>query len=174
MNYPILVIVKREESTYFYSQLFFAKVRNYIKYIIASAIQYGNNNYLCLLIFLIMNAFKTFLALVILITISACKQPQPKVITVATVNTTNDNNIEDKNNLVSYTKSEFNIEGMTCAMGCAKTIENKLANTSGVKAVTVDFEKTLATIEFDPALINETLISETCIKSWRCLHRKKL
>ena len=111
-----------------------------------------------------MNALKTVLTLLILFTISACKQPQPKVITVATENTTNDKNIENKNTNVSYIKSEFNIEGMTCAMGCAKTIENKLANTNGVKAVTVDFEKTLATIEFDPALINETLISETVSK----------
>lgn len=111
-----------------------------------------------------MNALKTVLTLIILFTISACKQPQPKVITVATENTTNDKNIENKNTNASYTKSEFNIEGMTCAMGCAKTIENKLANTNGVKAVTVDFEKTLATIEFDPALINEALISETVSK----------
>ncbi len=111
-----------------------------------------------------MNALKTVLTLLILFTISACKQPQPKVITVATENTTNDKNIENKNTNASYTKSEFNIEGMTCAMGCAKTIENKLANTNGVKAVTVDFEKTLATIEFDPALINEALISETVSK----------
>ena len=111
-----------------------------------------------------MNALKTVLTLLILFTISACKQPQPKVITVATENTTNDKNIENKNTNASYTKSEFNIEGMTCAMGCAKTIENKLANTNGVKAVIVDFEKTLATIEFDPALINEALISETVSK----------
>lgn len=110
-----------------------------------------------------MNALKTVLTLVILFTISACKQPQPKVITVATENTSNDKNIEENTN-ISYTKSEFNIEGMTCAMGCAKTIENKLAHTNGVKSVTVDFEKTLATIEFDPALINETLISETVSK----------
>lgn len=110
-----------------------------------------------------MNALKTVLTLVILFTISACKQPQPKVITVATENTTNDKNIEENTN-ISYTKSEFNIEGMTCAMGCAKIIENKLAHTNGVKSVTVDFEKTLATIEFDPALINETLISETVSK----------
>lgn len=111
-----------------------------------------------------MNALKTVLTLLILFTISACKQPQPKVITVATENTTNDKNIENKNTNVSYIKSEFNIEGMTCAMGCAKTIENKLAHTNGVKAVTVDFEKTLATIEFDPAIINEALISETVSK----------
>lgn len=110
-----------------------------------------------------MKTLKTVLILLILFTISACNQPQPKVITVATENITNDKNIEENTN-ISYTKSEFNIEGMTCAMGCAKTIENKLAHTKGVKSVTVDFEKTLATIEFDPALINETLISETVSK----------
>ena len=110
-----------------------------------------------------MKTLKTVLTLLILSTISACKQPEPKVITVATENNNNDKNIEENTN-ISYTKSEFNIEGMTCAMGCAKTIENKLAHTNGVKSVTVDFEKTLATIEFDPALINETLISETVSK----------
>lgn len=110
-----------------------------------------------------MKTLKTVLTLLILFTISACKQPEPKVITVATENNNNDKNIEENTN-ISYTKSEFNIEGMTCAMGCAKTIENKLAHTNGVKSVTVDFEKTLATIEFDPALINETLISETVSK----------
>ena len=57
-----------------------------------------------------MNALKTVLTLLILFTISACKQPQPKVITVATENTTNDKNIENKNTNVSYIKSEFNIE----------------------------------------------------------------
>ena len=110
-----------------------------------------------------MNALKTVLTLIILFTKFARKQPQPKDRTVATENLPNDKNIEENTN-ISYTKSEFNIEGMTCAMGCAKTIENKLAHTNGVKSVTVDFEKTLATIEFDPALINETLISETVSK----------
>lgn len=110
-----------------------------------------------------MNALKTVLTLVILFTIFACKQPEPKIITVATENITNDKNIEENTN-ISYTKSEFNIEGMTCAMGCAKTIENKLAHTNGVKAVTVNFETTLATIEFDSELINETVITETVSK----------
>lgn len=111
-----------------------------------------------------MNALKTVLTLVILFTISACKQPQPKVITINTEVNTNTNSTKENSTAVNYSKSQFNIEGMTCAMGCAKTIENKLAHTNGVKSVTVDFEKTLATIEFDPALINETLISETVSK----------
>ena len=41
----------------------------------------------------------------------------------------------------TYAKAEFGIEGMTCAMGCAKTIEKKMAKMDGVKSAKVDFEK---------------------------------
>ena len=45
--------------------------------------------------------------------------------------------------------ASFNIEGMTCAMGCAKTIEKELAGLDGVQKATVDFETKTATVEFD-------------------------
>ena len=45
--------------------------------------------------------------------------------------------------------ASFTIEGMTCAMGCAKTIEKELANLDGVQSATVDFETKTATVEFD-------------------------
>jgi periplasmic mercuric ion binding protein len=45
--------------------------------------------------------------------------------------------------------TDFNIEGMTCAEGCAKTIEKKLTETEGVKSATVDFEKKSAKVEYD-------------------------
>lgn len=55
-----------------------------------------------------------------------------------------------KNTLVGKPETaSFNIEGMTCAMGCAKTIEKKLAETDGVQKATVDFDKKTATVEFD-------------------------
>ena len=38
---------------------------------------------------------------------------------------------------------------MTCAMGCAKTIEKKLSNMDGVQNATVDFDAKIATINFD-------------------------
>lgn len=47
--------------------------------------------------------------------------------------------------------ASFDIDGMTCAMGCAKTIESKLAGMDGVTSATVDFEKKTATVEFDSA-----------------------
>jgi periplasmic mercuric ion binding protein len=48
----------------------------------------------------------------------------------------------------------FNIEGMTCAVGCAKTIETELSNLEGVEKATVDFDKKLATVTFDNKVQN--------------------
>ncbi len=49
--------------------------------------------------------------------------------------------------------ASFKIEGMTCAMGCAKTIETKLSKLDGVQKATVDFDKKEATVEFDGAVL---------------------
>ena len=45
--------------------------------------------------------------------------------------------------------ASFNIEGMTCAIGCAKTIEKELSEMDGVQKASVDFDKKLATVSFD-------------------------
>ncbi|MBO9583482.1 MAG: heavy-metal-associated domain-containing protein [Flavobacterium sp.] len=50
--------------------------------------------------------------------------------------------------------ASFTIEGMTCAMGCAKTIEEELANLDGVDKATVDFDKKTATVSFDKTIQN--------------------
>lgn len=44
---------------------------------------------------------------------------------------------------------KMGVEGMTCAMGCAKYIEDKVGNMNGVVASVVDFEEKIATFEFD-------------------------
>lgn len=49
-------------------------------------------------------------------------------------------------------KASMKIEGMTCAIGCAKTIENKLSGLEGVQKAKVDFDKKEATIEYDGAV----------------------
>ncbi|MBS7785957.1 heavy-metal-associated domain-containing protein [Flavobacterium sp. CYK-55] len=46
----------------------------------------------------------------------------------------------------------FTIEGMTCAIGCAKTIQDELTDLDGVQKATVDFDKKLATVSFDSSL----------------------
>lgn len=43
----------------------------------------------------------------------------------------------------------FEIDGMTCAFGCAKMIESKLAKAKGVDSAKVDFETKLTYISFD-------------------------
>ncbi len=45
--------------------------------------------------------------------------------------------------------ASFHIEGMTCAIGCAKTIEEKLSKMDGVQNAKVDFDKKEATVNFD-------------------------
>ena len=50
------------------------------------------------------------------------------------------------------------IEGMTCAMGCARAIETELKNVDGVSNAVVDFESATASIEFNPGLVSEAVL----------------
>jgi mercuric ion binding protein len=50
--------------------------------------------------------------------------------------------------------ASFTIKGMTCAIGCAKTIQEELNGLDGVKTATVDFEKELATVSFDKTVLS--------------------
>ena len=55
--------------------------------------------------------------------------------------------------------ASFNIEGMTCAIGCAKTIEKELSETEGVQKASVDFDNKLAKVSFDASkLTPESLV----------------
>ena len=61
----------------------------------------------------------------------------------------------EKKEIVAAVKPEtatFHIDGMSCAMGCAKTIEKKLAEMNGVQKATVDFDKKEAIVEFDATI----------------------
>ena len=79
-------------------------------------------------------------------------------------NTTSKGSIADaqKENTVALKPetASFKIEGMTCAMGCAKTIETKLSKTNGVKKAVVDFDKKEATVEFDAAAVTSQKLTE--------------
>jgi copper chaperone CopZ len=103
------------------------------------------------------------LALVSLLIVS-CKNeaqtPETKIVQTEEVTATNSIDPDAK-----IAKAEFNIEGMTCAVGCAKTIEKKLATLEGVKSATVDFDKKLATVEFDENKLNTAALEETVSKA---------
>ncbi len=43
----------------------------------------------------------------------------------------------------------LNISGMTCEIGCAKTIQSKLSKKEGVASAKVVFTDSIATINFD-------------------------
>lgn len=69
--------------------------------------------------------------------------------------------VNDINPNATLEKSEFNINGMTCAIGCAKTIEKKLSEIDGVKSATVDFDKKLAMVEYDKDKVTQISLEKT-------------
>ncbi len=50
--------------------------------------------------------------------------------------------------------ASFTIKGMTCAIGCAKTIEQELNGLDGVKTATVNFDNGLATVSYDKTALS--------------------
>lgn len=99
-----------------------------------------------------MKILKLVIAIVIFsLTVWSCKnETQPQLKTIEVEETTAKSKIADDAILA---KAEFNIEGMTCAIGCAKTIEKKLAKMKGVKSAKVDFYKKVAMVEYDKAIV---------------------
>lgn len=65
----------------------------------------------------------------------------------------------------NYAKAEFTVEGMTCAIGCAKTIEKNITKMEGVKSAKVDFDKKLAMVEFDEAKVTTNDLEATVKKT---------
>lgn len=57
--------------------------------------------------------------------------------------------------LVSNAEMNLTIDGMTCANGCAKTIEKTVASLSGVTYSKVNFDERTATFKFDETKTTE-------------------
>lgn len=99
-----------------------------------------------------------FSSLIITAFVFSCKNDvKPELKTVA-VESNKTPSLDDN---VHYAKAEFTIDGMTCKIGCAKTIEKKIAKMDGVKSATVDFDKKLAVVEFNQAKVTTGLLEET-------------
>lgn len=95
----------------------------------------------------------------ILIILSSCKTD--KKVEIKTIDISSEKISQKLDSNAVYSKAEFSIKGMTCEMGCAKTIEKKLAKMYGMKSATVDFKNELALVEFDVAKINPLSITKT-------------
>jgi len=102
------------------------------------------------------------LVLVLCLAITACKNGTAPEIKTVEVETTKKEKALNPNAI--YAKAEFGIEGMTCAVGCAKTIEKKLAKMDGVKSAKVDFDRRLAMVEYDEDMVTTTSLTETVTK----------
>ncbi|WP_458628401.1 cation transporter [Winogradskyella sp. PC D3.3] len=108
-----------------------------------------------------MKIFKTIsLVMIMALFFTSCKnESQPEVKTVdVEVSKKDVASTLDPN--ATYAKVEFGIEGMTCAMGCAKTIEKKMAKMEGVKSAKVDFDARLAMVEYDEAKVTPKSLEE--------------
>ncbi len=51
--------------------------------------------------------------------------------------------------------ADYAIDGMVCAMGCAKTIQDELADMNGIASCNVDFESGKAHVEYDKTQLSE-------------------
>lgn len=107
---------------------------------------------------------KLLLIAVVFVFAIACKnQAAPEIKTVDTESADLTAHTEDPN--VTYAKAEFGIEGMTCEIGCARTIEKKIAKMDGVKFAKVDFNQKMARVEYDPAKVTPASLEETVTKA---------
>tara|TARA_R110002012_G_scaffold312248_1_gene522598 strand:- start:171832 stop:172350 length:519 start_codon:yes stop_codon:yes gene_type:complete len=115
-----------------------------------------------------MKTLKKIMTLVILtLVFASCKnETTPEVVTVETTETVSTEvAVAELDPNAKYAKAEFTIEGMTCAMGCAKTIEKKMAKMDGVKSAKVDFDTRIAMVEYDEAKVNATSLEDVVKKA---------
>jgi Cu+-exporting ATPase len=97
-----------------------------------------------------------------LIAVISCKKEQTdtEVVTIETTETVETKAIAENATLA---KVEFNVEGMTCAVGCAAKIEKSLNNMDGIKTATVDFETKTAIVEYDVDQVTTDLLTKRVV-----------
>ncbi|GAA4235140.1 hypothetical protein GCM10022291_16260 [Postechiella marina] len=112
-----------------------------------------------------MKTLKNILSLTLILAFAlSCKneaKPEVKTIEVETTTAVNTKKLDPN---ATYAKAEFTIDGMTCAVGCAATIQKKLGKMDGVKSAVVDFDKRLAMVEYNEATVTPSSLTETVTK----------
>lgn len=107
-----------------------------------------------------MNTIKNlaFVALIALTTISCKKEVATETATIETKDEATNSN---KTIVANPQTASFEIEGMTCAIGCASLIEGKLNKLDGVTEAKVDFETKTATVVYDADKLNQEKLTQT-------------
>ena len=96
-----------------------------------------------------MNIKKSIVTLVLTsILFVGCKEKETEIVAKETA-TTAAPKVKKEIAAANLQTASFSVEGMSCAIGCAKTIQEDLTGLEGVQKATVDFETKLATVTFD-------------------------
>ena len=96
-----------------------------------------------------MNFKKSIVTLVLTsILFVGCKEKSTEIVSKETAETTAPK-VKKEIAAANLQTASFSVEGMTCAIGCAKTIQEDLSGLEGVQKATVDFDTKLATVTFD-------------------------
>lgn len=106
----------------------------------------------------IMSLKNILISMFLLTALASCKNEGKAEIKTINIHSETSRQALDPN--ATYSKAEFSIKGMTCEMGCARTIEKKLSKMNGMKSATVDFKNESAIIEYDTAKITTSSIKE--------------
>ena len=112
-----------------------------------------------------MNAINYFLTLtvVLLSFFSACNNPSENN---EEETITSEKSVIDASKVLAV---DYKIDGMTCKMGCAKTIEKTVAGLNGVVLSTVDFDVEKGHFEFDASIISEkeSVADQYKVEEWK-------
>jgi copper chaperone CopZ len=99
-----------------------------------------------------MNFKKSIVTLVLTsVLFVGCKEKSTEIVSKETVETTAPK-VKKEIAAANLQTASFSVEGMTCAVGCAKTIQEDLTGLDGVQKATVDFDTKLATVTFDKTI----------------------
>lgn len=82
------------------------------------------------------------------------------IISVSSCSSSDEDVVVDKTeiNTDKIVVADYAIDGMVCAMGCAKTIQDELSSTNGVASCEVNYEAKTAHVEFDESQLTEVEI----------------
>ena len=107
-----------------------------------------------------MNYIKSLVALLLLtLLVIGCKEKTEEAVSDVAKETSAPK-VKKEIAAANLQTASFTIKGMTCAIGCAKMIQEELNGLDGVKTATVDFEKELATVSFDKTVLDSEKITK--------------
>ena len=96
-----------------------------------------------------MNIKKSIVTLVLTtILFVGCKEKETEIVAKET-ETTAAPKVKKEIAAANLQTASFSVAGMSCAIGCAKTIQEDLTGLEGVQKAMVDFDTKLGTVTFD-------------------------